>query len=135
MKTTTKGMDITLWVFSGLLAALFMIAGIAKFFGAMNDEFRGWGYTLEFATIVGIIEVLAGIGLLFKRAAGWSALALMVIMLGAIWTHATHAEYAMLALPIVVFLLLGFVAWGRGLAWESRRPPEVSGATSTPQRT
>lgn len=135
MKTTTKGMDITLWVFSGLLAALFVVAGTAKFFGAMNDEFLGWGYTLGFATVIGIVEVLAGIGLLFKRAAGWAALALMVVMLGAMWTHATHGEYAMLTLPIVVFLLLGFVAWGRGLAWESRRPAELSGVTSTPQRT
>jgi uncharacterized membrane protein YphA (DoxX/SURF4 family) len=133
MKTQTKGMNVTLWVLQGLIAATFFVAGITKFAGGMNEEFLAWGYSLGFAIFVGIVEVVCAIGLLFKRAAGWSALVLMVIMLGAMWTHGTYGEFRMLALPIVVFLLLGVVAWGRGLSWESRRRAELP-RTAPPPR-
>ena len=120
-----RGLNITLWIISGVLAVLFAIAGAAKFIGVMNEAFRAWGYTLEFAAMIGILEILGAIGLLVKRTAGWAALGLMAIMLGGIWTTATHGEYVAMIIPIVVFALLGFVAWGRGLTWETRRP--VSG--------
>jgi putative oxidoreductase len=131
MNKSSKAMNITLWVFSGLLAALFVIAGGAKFIGAMDDDFIRWGYTLGFAAMVGILEVVGAVGLLFKRTAGWAAVGLMVIMLGAMWTHIAHAEYIMLLLPIAVFLSLGFVAWGRGLVWRTREPELVARTTFT----
>ncbi|MFO7564265.1 MAG: DoxX family protein [Enhygromyxa sp.] len=120
-----RGLNISLWAVSGLLALLFLVSGAAKFVGMMDESFRAWGYTLEFAAIIGILEILGAVGLLVKRAAGWAALGLMAIMLGAIWTHATHGEYVAMITPIVVFAGLAFVAWGRGLTWETRR--EVSG--------
>jgi len=133
MKTQTKAMNVTLWVLQGLLAATFFVSGITKFAGGMNEEFLAWGYSLGFAIFIGIVEVVCAVGLLFRRSAGWSALVLMVIMLGAMWTHGTHGEYAMLALPIVVFLLLGVVTWGRGLSWESQRRAEVPRTVPPPR--
>lgn len=120
MNTTSKAMDISLWVVSGLLAALFIISGAAKFIGLMDEQFVAWGYTLGFAAMIGILEILGAIGLLVRRTAGWAAVGLMVIILGAVWTHATHREYVALITPIVVFAALAFVAWGRGLTWETR---------------
>lgn len=120
MSTTSKPMNITLWVISGILAALFFVAGGATFIGKMDENFTTWGYTLEFAAMIGILEILGAIGLLVRRTAGWSAIGLMVIMLGAVWTHATHLEYVPMITPIVVFTALAFVAWGRGLTWEPR---------------
>src|SRR5690606_24060176 len=84
------------------------------------DEFLAWGYTAGFAVMVGIAEILGAVGLLVKRTAGWAALGLMVIMLGAIWTHVTHREYVAMISPLVAFAVLGFVVWGRGLTWETR---------------
>jgi len=118
--STSKPMNITLWVVSGLLAVLFAVSGAAKFIGMMNDEFLAWGYTAGFAVMVGIAEILGAVGLLVKRTAGWAALGLMVIMLGAIWTHVTHREYVAMISPLVAFAVLGFVVWGRGLTWETR---------------
>jgi putative oxidoreductase len=120
-KPVGRGLDVALWTVSGLLAVLFMASGAAKFVGVMDDSFRAWGYTLEFAAMVGILEVLGAVGLLVKRTAGWAALGLMAIMVGAIWTLATHGEYMAMIVPIVVFVGLAFVAWGRGLTWDTRR--------------
>ncbi len=121
MDTPNKAMNITLWIFSGLLAALFFVAGGAAFIGKMDAQFTEWGYTLDFAAMIGILEIVGATGLLFPRTAGWSAVGLMVIMAGAVWTHATHLEYAAMSIPIIVFTALAFVAWGRGLVWETRK--------------
>lgn len=121
--STSKGLNITLWIVAGVLALLFVTVGGAKFLGTMNEQFVAWGYTADLAVMIGIAEILGAVGLLVKRTAGWAALGLMVIMLGAIWTHATHREYVAMITPIVVFVALGFVAWGRGLTWRTRPDP------------
>jgi uncharacterized membrane protein YphA (DoxX/SURF4 family) len=132
MKTITKGMNVTLWVTSVLAAAVFLVAGGAKLSGAMNEEFLAWGYSRDFAMGIGVIEVLCAVGLLFKRIAGWAALALMAVMGGAIWVYAIHAEYLMLIAPIVMFLLLGFIVWGRGLHWTAQRSTEPHHPSPSP---
>lgn len=114
MKQHSTGMNITLWVAAALVAALFFIAGGAKLGGWADQQFVAWGYSRGFAVLVGVLEILFAIGLLVKRTAAWAAFGLMAIMLGAIGTHLTHNEYLMLLVPIAVFLLLGFIAWGRG---------------------
>ncbi|HVI00392.1 MAG TPA: DoxX family protein [Enhygromyxa sp.] len=119
------GLNLALWIISGLLAFLFIVSGGAKFVGMMHEQFQAWGYTRDFAVMIGIMEMLGAVGLLFKRTAGWAALGLMVIMLGAAWTHATRQEYVALTTPIAVFAALAFVAWGRGLTWRTRAPSGV----------
>lgn len=120
-----SGLNIALWIVSGLLAMLFITSGGAKLLGRMTDEFVAWGYPAGVAAMIGILEVVGAVGLLAKRTAGWSALGLMVIMAGAAWTHAVHDERVALATPIIVFAALAFVAWGRGLAWTTREPEAV----------
>jgi uncharacterized membrane protein YphA (DoxX/SURF4 family) len=117
------GFEIALWIATGMLAILFLTAGGAKFIGLMNDEFKAWGYTADFAVMIGILEILGAVSLMFKRVAGWAAVGLIVIMLGAVWTHAVHQEYVAMVSPIVVIAALAFVAWGRGLTWETRSAP------------
>lgn len=119
------GLNIALWIVAGVLALMFVILGGAKFSGRMNEQFQAWGYTADLAVMIGILELLGAVGLLVKRTAGWSAVGLMIIMLGAAWTHAVHQEYVALITPIVVFTALAFVAWGRGLTWQTRPAPGV----------
>lgn len=114
MKEHSTGMNVTLWIVTALVAALFFVAGGAKIGGWLDDQFIEWGYSTGFAVLIGVLEVLFAIALLVRRTAAWAAFGLMAIMLGAIGTHLTHGEYLMLILPIGVFLLLGFIAWGRG---------------------
>lgn len=125
------GLNIGLWIVAGVLAILFITSGGAKFIGKMNEQFLAWGYTADFAVMIGILEILGAIGLLVKRTAGWAAVGLMAIMLGAIWTHATHQEYVAMITPIAVFAALGFVAWGRGLFWF--QADETATGRATPQ--
>jgi putative oxidoreductase len=103
------------WIISAILAALFITAGTAMFLGLMNERFAAWGHPPGVPAMIGIVEIFAGICLLFRRAAGWAAMALMMIMLGAIWTHAIHHEDVEMITPIVVSMALAFVVWVRGL--------------------
>jgi uncharacterized membrane protein YphA (DoxX/SURF4 family) len=117
-----RGMHVTLWIAAVLLAAVFFVAGGAKIGGWLDAQFVAWGYSPGFAVVIGVFEVLFGIGLLGKRTATWAAFGLMAIMLGAAGTHLTHGEHQMLVAPILLLLLLGFVAWGRGPARTNARP-------------
>jgi len=107
-------LEIALKITAVLLAGLFFVAGGAKIGGWIDGQFGTWGYSPGFAVLIGVFEVVFAIALLIDRAATWGALGLMAIMIGAIGTHLTHGEYVMAIAPIVVFMLLGFVAWGRG---------------------
>ncbi len=120
MKEHSTGMNVALWIVTALVAGLFFVAGGAKIGGWLDAQFVEWGYSTGFAVLIGVLEVLFAIALLSKRTAAWATFGLMAIMLGAIGTHLTNGEYLVLLLPIGVFLLLGFIAWGRG--------PERSGA-------
>lgn len=114
IKQHSPGMNVTLWIVTGLVAALFFVSGGAKIGGWADSQFVEWGYSTGFAVLIGILEVIFAIALLMRRTAAWGAFGLMVVMLGAVGTHLTHGEYAMLLMPIGVFLLLAFIAWGRG---------------------
>lgn len=114
------GLNIALWVVALILAALFFVSGAALFIGRMDALILQWGYPVGVAAMIGILEILGAIGLLFRRTAGWAAVGLMLIMLGALWSHATHREYLAMITPTVGFIALTFVAWGRGLPRETR---------------
>jgi uncharacterized membrane protein YphA (DoxX/SURF4 family) len=122
MKEHGRSMNIALWIAAVVLAGLFFVVGGAKIGGWLDPQFLAWGYSPGFAVVIGIFEVVFAIALLIDRAAAWAAFGLMAIMLGAVGTHLTHGEYTMLLVPIVVFALLGFVAWGRGSERSSTRP-------------
>ena len=136
MKQHSTAMNVTLWTVTVLVAALFFVAGGAAIGGWMDERFVAWGYSTGFAVLIGVLEVIFAIALLIQRSAAWASFGLLAIMLGAIGTHLTHAEYAWVALPIGVALLLGFIAWGRGPErsasprLQRHRPPTETPATS-----
>jgi putative oxidoreductase len=129
MKEHGTGSNLALWIVASVVAALFFAAGGAKIGGWFDQRFVAWGYSPGFAVLIGVFEVLFAIALLFERTAAWAAFGLMAIMLGAIGTHLTHGEYALLILPVSVILLLGVIAWGRG----SERSPARSSEPRSPQ--
>src|SRR5258708_39478301 len=81
-----KGRFITLWILSGLVALVFMVAGGAKLAGAtvMVDLFGKVGLGQWFRYFTGFLEVAGAIGLLMSRYAFYAAVLLAIVMVGAI---------------------------------------------------
>lgn len=127
-KYASRTLDRVTQLMTFLVAALFAAAGAMKITGAMNQQFLEWGFIPSVPTMIGSIEIVAAFALLFRRTAGWSALALMVVMVGAIRTHFVHGEMLATIVPAVLFVLLGGIAWIRGLPIKTAAPrPQGSG--------
>lgn len=120
--------NIALWIIAGLCAAFFLVVGTMKYLGRLDGEFVAWGFSPGFAALIGVLEIVGAVALLFKRSAGWGALALMMIMVGALVTHVVHGEYWAALIPATVLLLLGVILAGRGLRWRQTR--HLSAASS-----
>lgn len=104
----SKGKTIALWVVSCLVSALFLFAGGTKLLmpAQTRAAFATFGYSAWFATFIGVCELLGGLGLLIPRLAALASACLSIIMLGAVYTVASHRQYLQAAMPVVVFILL-----------------------------
>jgi hypothetical protein len=125
-------MTYALWIIQGLLAALFLFAGGTKLvlpldvlmsMGSPNQiVLPGW-----FVRFIGVVEVLGALGLilpgLLRIRPGLTPLAaigLVIIMIGATVLTLVADGVASALIPLVVGLLLTFVAYGR---WRLVRRP------------
>lgn len=115
---TRRLVNAGLWLAALFSATLFMLAALAHLSSSMSAQFVAWGYTANFALGIGVLQFIGALGLLLPRTAGWSALGLSVIMLGAIGTHVAHGEHLLAIVPLALLSVLGFVLWGRGLVME-----------------
>lgn len=98
--------DVCAWGLSVILAWAFIFTGWKTIFPSAELEvrFHKWGYNEEFAFVVGVAEVFAGVLVLIPRIASLGAIILSVIMIGAIYTHlTTHIGSPLFA---IVLLLL-----------------------------
>lgn len=109
--------NIGLWVLSGLLALLFLIAGGSKLAGVpeMQHNFQNWGYPQWFRVVVGGSEVISAVVILVPRAAWGGATVLAVLMAGATLTHVFLEDggFGKAAFTAVLMLLAATVAYGR----------------------
>jgi putative oxidoreductase len=110
-----------------LLAALFIVAGVMKL-SATEFEVHGFahfGYASWFMYLIGVLELAGGLGLLMRRSAGWAALAMVVVMIGAVASHLNAGDGpAMFTPACVVLLLCALAAWierDQLMGWN--RPP------------
>lgn len=118
-------MNIALWVVAILLGIAFIGAGTMKALRSKDQlAAMGMGWTDDYSAnavkAIGVLEVLAGIGLILPPAVGilpvlapLAALGLAIIMVGAIVVHARRKEYPVIPVNVVFLLLAAFVAWGR----------------------
>jgi len=110
----SRGKTVVAWVLQVLCAVLFVVIGTGKFAdSSWQRRFEGWGYPPGSHLVVGVVEAVAGLGLLVPRAAPYSAATLMVVMVGAAATHAWHGEMQRLLPPIIYFGFLALIAWLR----------------------
>ena len=107
MKGRTKRDPIN--VASALLALIFVLAGIAKLIGAdiVIERFQAWGYPISLMRVVGLIEVLGALALLVPSITSLGALALSLVMVGAIVTHIAFGSPLFAVVPLT--LLVGLV--------------------------
>jgi len=109
-----------LWVAQGMLAALFLFAGVSKLMLPIEAmagpvAFPGW-----FLRFIGIAETLGAVGLilpwLFRIRPELTPLAasgLVIIMLGATSVTLVSGMGAAAMMPFVVGVLAAWVAYGR----------------------
>ncbi|HWO66215.1 MAG TPA: DoxX family protein [Umezawaea sp.] len=119
-------MDLTLWICTGLLAAVALLGGATKTFvpkerlaehsgGAWTDQ-----ATASFVKTLGILELLAAAGLVLPAALDVApvlvpvtATCWVLLMLGAMTTHGRLGEARFVLLNAVYLALAAFIAWGR----------------------
>jgi len=116
---------IVSWILSILLAFAFVAIGTSKLVGPSavhwGERFQHWGYPTGSHYVIGILEIVAGIAMLIPRWRRMAAATLMIIMMGALCTHALHGEWARVIPPIV----LGSLAFASA-HWSGSRQSGVS---------
>src|SRR5258705_2345260 len=115
MAERSRGVNIGLWLASGLLAALYLVASYPKLTSDPQavEGFHHFGYSDGFRMFIGSCEFLGAIALFIPRLAFWSACGLFIIMLGAVHAHLTHDEASHVPVIAIAMALLAFVAWIR----------------------
>jgi putative oxidoreductase len=117
VRIESKPVRITVTVLSILLALMFLAAGIPKLLGTPDviAGFVKYGYPSWFPLLVGTTEVVAAALLLVPRLAWIGASAIVVIMIGATYTHAIlgSGEGASAAVTMCLFAIAAFIAYVR----------------------
>jgi hypothetical protein len=132
-------MTYALWIVQGLLAALFLFAGGIKLVLPLEKLTGPVLLPGPFLRFIGVAEVLGALGLILpgflRIRPGLTPLAaagLVIIMIGATVLTLAGGDVGSALIPLVVGLLLAFVAYGR---WRlaplrgSSHPPVVPPAS------
>jgi len=105
---------IGLWTLQVLLAALFVVIGIAKFVDpSWARNFARWGYPSGFHMVIGALEAIGGVCLLVPRIATYAAALLGVIMIAASATLLLHDEMPRVAVPLTYLAVLVIIGIAR----------------------
>jgi uncharacterized membrane protein YphA (DoxX/SURF4 family) len=117
--------NIFLWICAGLLAAMFLMAGVMKI-AQPKEKLVGmmkWAVSVPEPQIkaLGLVEVLGAIGLILPRALDIApvltpiaAAGCAIVMIGAVILHAVRKEHKEIVFPPLVLLILAIiVAAGR----------------------
>lgn len=126
-------MNLSLWIVAGLLAVVYLAAGVGKLIvpkekiAAITPSAR-WVEDFSAGTVkaIGALEVLAAVGLVLPAATDiapvlvpLAALGLVLIMGGAVITRLRRHETKPMVADLAYLALAGFVAWGRFFGPES----------------
>lgn len=122
-------MNIALWILQGLLAVMFLMAGMMKATKSKEElkeaagENMAWVDSVPASNVrlIGILEVLIALGLILPHLTGilpWltplAAVGFVCTMIGAAALHVQRGDGAQAVVTNMVLLLLAaFVAYGR----------------------
>jgi uncharacterized membrane protein YphA (DoxX/SURF4 family) len=117
-------MNAVVWVLQILLALAFLLAGVMKSTRPRQQLATSMGWVEDFSDntvrTIGVLEVLAGIGLLLPAVTGvatvlvpLAAVGLALLMVLAALTHRRRGESQMIGINAVLLVLAVVVAWAR----------------------
>ncbi|MFK0142825.1 DoxX family protein [Streptomyces murinus] len=118
-------MNVFLWIVAGVLAAVFLMAGVMKLSRTPQQlAASGLGWAEDFGAgpvkLIGALEVLAALGLILPPLVGVAeilapvaATGIVALMIGAAVTHGRRKEFQMITVNVVLLALAAVVAWGR----------------------
>jgi uncharacterized membrane protein YphA (DoxX/SURF4 family) len=120
-------MNTVIWIVQGLLAVMYALAGVMKTTQPKEKLQENMGWVNDFSQnqvrLIGTAELLAAAGLILPMALDilevltpLAATGLVILMLGAMYTHYRRKEYPLIAMTGVLMLLALFVAYGRFIA-------------------
>jgi hypothetical protein len=111
--------SVALWTVQGLLAALFLFAGLMKL-AMPYDPAMSMGFPEWFLRFIGVAETLGALGLVLPgitrirtELTALAAAGLVVIMVGATVTTGAMGGIGAAAIPAVVCVLCAVVAYKR----------------------
>tara|TARA_R110000796_G_scaffold201671_1_gene317882 strand:+ start:1028 stop:1438 length:411 start_codon:yes stop_codon:yes gene_type:complete len=121
---SNKAINIALWIAQGLLAVMFIMAGLMKATQPVEalTEALPWVANTPLALVkfIGISELLGGLGLLIPSIFRWkpnltilAALGLALVMVLAAGFHASRGEFSAIGMNVILLGLALFIAWGR----------------------
>jgi uncharacterized membrane protein YphA (DoxX/SURF4 family) len=142
-----KAANVLLWIAQGLLAALFLFAGVAKLTMPLDPIAQMTGFPVAFLQFIALSELLGALGLILPGALGihreltpLAAIGLVGVMTGATITTAAMQGIAPALFPLFVGVVLTTVvrgrrSWarGRGAARGVLPPPEETATQAARQ--
>lgn len=120
----SKAIHITLWIAQGLLAVMFIMAGVMKASQPIEvlTESLPWvaSTPLGLVRFIGISELLGGLGLLLPSLlrikpflTAWAAIGLALVMVFATVFHISRGETSVIGMNFILLAIAVFIAWGR----------------------
>lgn len=119
-------MNIALWIAAGLLAAVALVGGATKAFvpkeklAAHNGGEWTQNTSVGFVKILGVLELLAAVGLILPAALNIApvmvpvtAVCWIALMIGAMITHGRLGQFKLVMVNSVYLALAVFIAVGR----------------------
>jgi len=116
-------MTVALWIVQGLLAGLFLFAGVAKLIMTVEEMTKEIPLPGAFLRFIAVAEIFGAIGLILPgllrikpSLTPLSAAGLTIIMIGATVITLIGGGGAFALFPVTVGILAASIAYGRGRA-------------------
>ncbi|MFJ9380762.1 DoxX family protein [Streptomyces sp. NPDC101455] len=117
-------MNVLLWIVQSLLAAAFVALGTMKFVRTRAQLASAFGWVEQFSDTtvktIGLLEVLAGLGLVLPAAVNiapvlvpLAAVGALLLAVGGSVVHLRRSETSAAAINLVYLALLALIVWGR----------------------
>ncbi|GAB3171179.1 DoxX family protein [Telluribacter humicola] len=120
MAAAQKTMNIVLWMAQGLIALVFIWAGLMKLFQSEQLPFPWIKDSGTLVLLTGIVDLVAGVGIVLPallrtlpKLTIYAAYGIVVLMTAASAFHIARGEAKDIGFNIFVALLAVFVAWCR----------------------
>lgn len=105
-KNQTRWYDYVFHLLAFVLALLFFATGGTKLidFSSHVASFAQWGYPAWFMYLIGGIEVISALFLIFPLTRYYGATLIVFVMIGAIFTHIQAGEWSFVGVSVLILL-------------------------------